>query len=487
MNAIQSKRQLQTLVPIAFWGAVFCLLAACATGGATRYQSFLQAVELAKIGQGDAGREAIDAACDSGSAAACDARGGRERPSSPVPILQTATTDEATEIVVLLPGGENKTQIFLWDTAKRRLITPLNVATFPIPDGLGTLLHLRYEGLERVPMRLQLVSPAGELLDARDLTTLETSKRQAVLAVASCMDNRHPLHNSIWEELLSHDPDALFLIGDTVYTDVSEDPGVSERVPVTPQVLWQRYTHTRQQLSLFYAPKLVPTFAVWDDHDYGQNDGDRRFEYKDTVRQVFQAFFGTADFPGVYDHGPGVSSRLNAFGQRFFFLDNRSFRDPAGEKEGTHFGVDQESWLFTDLFGDLPSWLISGDQFFGGYHAFESYEGRHPGSFAKFTSRLRNTSPVIFLSGDRHLAEIMGIPQDVLGFATYEITTSPIHSTVYSDPWKDTPNPRQIQGIAGVNNYAILETDASEGLVVGVRVYGPDSRRLLARRLEVRR
>src|SRR5690606_32127208 len=140
---------------------------------------------------------------------------------------------------------------------------------------------------------------------------------------------------------------------------------------------------------------------------------------------------------------------------------------------------DQQAWLFTELAGSTPTWLISGDQFFGGYHAYESYEGRHPRSFQAFLRRLKSQSaPVVFLSGDRHLAEIMEIPESLLGFRTFEITTSPIHAKVYDDPWKEFPNPRQIEGVAGVLNYAILETDTTSGFSVRVRLYGPDRRRL---------
>ena len=30
--------------------------------------------------------------------------------------------------------------------------------------------------------------------------------------------------------------------------------------------------------------------GVWDDHDYGKNDGGREFEAKDTIRELFLDF-----------------------------------------------------------------------------------------------------------------------------------------------------------------------------------------------------
>lgn len=56
-----------------------------------------------------------------------------------------------------------------------------------------------------------------------------------------------------------------------------------------------------------------------------------------------------------------------------YFLDGRSFRTL--HPEGSHIGIDQEAWLLKNLIDETnPSILIKGDQFFGGYHSFESFE-----------------------------------------------------------------------------------------------------------------
>ena len=48
-------------------------------------------------------------------------------------------------------------------------------------------------------------------------------------------------------------------------------------------------------------------------------------------------------------------------------------------KKGTHWGYQQEKWLTRELSrNNKPAWLIQGDQFFGAYHRFESYEKRPP-------------------------------------------------------------------------------------------------------------
>lgn len=460
-------------------------LAACTTPGPQQYQSFFAAVEAARQTGGEPARVAFEAACSQSSSAACHRLGESVEATAPMAILQGATDESGTEIIVLVPNGQT-IQVFLWDRGTDVLIEPRGVFPIELPAGMGKIVQYQYEGLNRsTTYQFQVVGPAGELLDGREFETLDVLQKQGTIAVASCMENTHPEQKAMWESLVGQDPDAIFLIGDNVYAD-SEGPAPNG---VEPAVLWRRYIETRRDLELFKIRKLIPVFAVWDDHDYGKNDGDATYPHKDEAKKVFQAFFGGASFPGVYDHGPGVSSRLNAFGQRFFFLDDRSFRSPPSDKEGeTHFGVDQESWMFTEIFGDVPVWMITGNQFFGGYHPFESYEGKHPASFARFLRRLQaQSAPVIFLSGDRHLAELMEIGPEMLGYRTFEITTSSIHGKLYPDPWVEHPNPRKIEGISGVNNYAILETNASHGLTVGVRIYGPAGRRLFSRTLELKK
>ncbi len=458
----------------------------CASSGPQRSRSFFQALEMARAGQVDQAREAFRSACSQNSTAACFRTGREVRIDAPLGILQGATSDTATEVIVLTEGKTVTPQVFLFDQNQDLFIDSLTQTVVELPGGWGKLTQVRYEGLVAgVKYQLLVVGAAGELLDGRELQTLDITKKRVNFAVASCMDNRHPQQKQMWTELVGHEPEMIFLIGDNVYADTE----VAKSTPAPPDTVWKRYFETRRDLQLFKARRLIPVFAVWDDHDFGQNDGDRTYPYRAESRKIFHAFFGSAEYPGVFDRGPGVASRLNAFGQRFFFLDDRTFRSPAGDRGGqTHFGVDQESWLFTDLFTATPVWLISGDQFFGAYHKYESYEGRHPDSFARFVRRLKSqSSPVVFLSGDRHLSEVMEIPADVLGYRSFEITSSAIHAEVYPNPWTQTPNPRQIEGVASINNYAFIEAEAAGALQLSVKAFGPDNRRLFSRNVEIRK
>jgi alkaline phosphatase D len=335
---------------------------------------------------------------------------------------------------------------------------------------------------------LQVLGSDGTVRDARELRTLDAKKSRVRFAVASCMDDVYANEQAgMWTDLLSRSPDLIFLIGDNVYADRPTIPGVG----TLPEVLWKRYAETRDLLAIFRAPLLVPILAVWDDNDYGANNGDRTYRFRNKSREVFESFFAQAAIPGVLERGPGVSSRLAAFGQQFFLMDDRSFRaPPLAKNHQTHWGKEQERWLYQHLGrGAAPAWVLNGDQFFGAYHRFESYERLHPSSFRAFLAQLRKLpTPVVLVSGDRHLTELMAIGEQETGYRTFELTTSAIHAKTYPDPWTATPNPRQIAGAANVFNYAIVDSEAVPGgLEFTVTAYGPGGKILYERELRVNR
>ena len=74
----------------------------------------------------------------------------------------------------------------------------------------------------------------------------------------------------------------MLLIGDNVYGD-SNSPGLPE--------LKQAYLKQEENLN---ALKLsFPIWAIWDDHDYGVNDGGIEFRYKDDAKTFILRLFSS--------------------------------------------------------------------------------------------------------------------------------------------------------------------------------------------------
>jgi alkaline phosphatase D len=379
--------------------------------------------------------------------------------ASPLPVLQGLTSESATLINIV---ADTKDEIRLElegsdpevDVEWRELTWPAATEKIIRARVTGLKLGLNYK--LRIYRNQQLV-------DRREFSALNPHQSHFRLLIGSCMyDGENPEEiESIWARALERQPDALFLIGDNAYADLVDG---KYQAPADGAQLWRRYAETMARLPLYRWKRLVPVLATWDDHDFGVNDGDRNHPYKEQARQVFLSFFPQEQgFSETWIAGPGVSSRWSAFGVVFHFLDARSFRSPRAEAASkpdaqTQFGSEQETWILSGLENRKMNFLIKGDQWWGGYHRFESYEGSHPQSFKNWLMRLRqNAAPVIMISGDRHMSEVMKIPKDILGYETYELTVSPIHARKYSGDWDKIPNPRQLQGIALHNNWLELE------------------------------
>ena len=61
------------------------------------------------------------------------------------------------------------------------------------------------------------------------------------------------------------------------------------------------------------------------------------------------------------------------------------------------------------------------------------------------------------ISGDRHLVEVMEIPELELGTLTYEYTISGVHSAMFPGNLGDPKsNPYRVDGFDGESNYAVL-------------------------------
>lgn len=376
----------------------------------------------------------------------------------PWPVLQGPTDDRSASFMLLLPNAY-RFSVRVTNASGHRLPTRV-AAERPMPElGLATF-EVVASGL--APGRdyvLWLLNADGAYFDRRVFRALDVAASGGRFAALSCMNDFYRRESvTMWEALQRERCDFVIFHGDTCYAD-------QRMVEDGPAGIARRYAETRMALAWFRFERLTPTFAVWDDHDFGTNNGDRTFEYADFTRGLFRSFFGAAD-NRAWRKGPGVASRLEAFGQRFYLLDDRSFRDPRGAPDGRHWGPEQLAWLFGDIGqGRTPSWVISGTQFFGENPLRESVEADQPADLARLTGGLSQIrAPVALISGDVHFSEIREVDPRWLGYPTYEFTSSSMHSL---------PNPGIIhQGNVAAerrHNFMVFDIDPSGGFGIRCR------------------
>lgn len=297
----------------------------------------------------------------------------------------------------------------------------------------------------------------NQALDKREFKMLKAKPSGVRFAVCSCMDDRQ--HKpAIWQNLVGERPDIIFFVGDFVYAD--NGPG-----PANPDKLWKRFCDARATLNIFFSYRLIPILATWDDHDFGLNDSNSEsYPYVKESQKNFLSFFGQEEeYCRYLKRGPGVSSALSFNSQLFVLLDDRSYRKPnKSEDRHAHWGREQEEWML-DLIekNNGPSWVMNGSQFFPKILRKESVAGNHPVQLKGFLHELKNLqSKVIFVSGDVHFSEISKIEKEALGYRTYEITSSSVHSLNFPSSPVFYPNSRRIAG-TGHRNYVMVHTQAA--------------------------
>jgi hypothetical protein len=252
---------------------------------------------------------------------------------------------------------------------------------------------------------------------------LSTQKEELSIAVLSCTSDL--AHNpKIWKSLLSKTPDLLLMIGDNVYADLYKS-----YLPQTQNHFWHRYVNTWRTLYLFQSPKLIPVLALWDDHDFGVNNGDSRNKDKDFTLFLYESFFAQTYPNSKLKKGPGASFSFRLGSTNLVFADGRYFRSVPLEKGGSFFSPTEVNWVMSELSRDpkVVNWIISGNQWFGSKFQEENFEHLFPEQFRHFLGLL-NTQNVRYLlvSGDTHFSEVKKIGFE--GRSLYEVTSSGMHS-----------------------------------------------------------
>ncbi|MGZ3768240.1 MAG: alkaline phosphatase D family protein [Bdellovibrio sp.] len=394
-----------------------------------------------------------------GASQATNAKGSKVKRRNGPSILQGATDETNTQFNILTDDysfevqvTNDRGEIWLPDDVKKISFTKH-------PKVITKVFFSKLRSNENYYLILK-DSENKEIIDTRTFTTLDINKADLRFAICSCMkDTEHD--SAIWRNMVKNEPDILFFIGDAVYVDHDVPKG-----GVTPAHLWRRFCEARNTLDIYYSKKLIPIFATWDDHDFGINDGNSlSFPYVKESQMNFLSFFSQdPSHCQLLQKGPGVSNALTIKNHLFILLDDRSFRHGRGSNDRyAHWGKEQEEW-FIGLINNHAgtTWLMNGSQFFPVVPWKESVAGEHKNQFSALIDQLKSASSrTVFISGDVHFSEISRIEPAMLGYETYELTSSSIHSKNIPGVPDIFKNPRRIAGTAK-RNYIMVESKLDE-------------------------
>ena len=180
---------------------------------------------------------------------------------------------------------------------------------------------------------------------------LDTDRLLQTIAFGSCNEQSAP--QRIWPTISKYKPDLWIWLGDNIYGD-------TENMSVMQEKYAQQLSHPEYQGFI----QQVPIIGIWDDHDYGVNDGDRNYPKKEESKDLMLNFLNVPTEAEVRSR-PGAfqAFRIGPANQeiKIILLDGRSFRDelvkgqtPTGRgylpnEEGDILGETQWNWLEKQL------------------------------------------------------------------------------------------------------------------------------------------
>jgi len=304
---------------------------------------------------------------------------------------------------------------------------------------------------------------------------------KSIIAFGSCSHEFDSVQ--MWDNIVAHNPMVWIWMGDNIYGDTYE-----------MSVMEQKYNTQKNRPSYQRLLQATKVYGIWDDHDYGINDGGNEYPMKDESKKLLLDFL---DVPKAND----VWSRKGAYQSymledmymkvKLLLLDTRYFRDTLKpnlnpppkylpNSDGTVLGEEQWRWLEQELTNsDADIHLIgSSIQAIPDDHGFEKW-GNFPAERQRLFDLIVKTAPArpIILSGDRHIAEFSKIDLDGLKYPLYEFTSSGLtHSWNSMSP---EHNRHRIGDLVINKNFGIIEIEHRENKKnIKLQIYGSDNKLL---------
>jgi len=275
----------------------------------------------------------------------------------------------------------------------------------------------------------------------------------------------------IWDAIFRYRPELFLMLGDNVYGD---DDLTGEL-----DTLKSAYDFAKSMPQFQRLRAEFPHLAIWDDHDYGQNDGGAGYRLKAESKQLFLDFWDVpAADPRRQRDGLYHAVSYGPAGRRVqvILLDTRYFRSPlrratqrvAGggryepddDPTKTMLGEAQWAWLEAQLRQPADLRVIgSSVQVVAEGHGWERW-GNLPRERQRLYDLIARTKAngVVFISGDRHIGGLYAETADT-PYRLIDATSSGINQFWAGN---DEPGPNRLGKTYGGPNFGMLDIDWAE-------------------------
>jgi len=281
-------------------------------------------------------------------------------------------------------------------------------------------------------------------------------------------DKNIPIFNAINKE----QGDFFIFLGDNIYGDTND-----------MDVLADKYQRLGGKPGFKTLKAQTPIIAMWDDHDYGQNDAGKEYPHKEQSRQIMLNFWGEPANSARRTRSDGIYTSymygeneqtiqvimpdlrwnrdaLNHVGELEYYtkrkLNNQGPYSPSEVKGASMLGEAQWQWLEQELKKPAAIKLIASSlQLLPDFTGWESWA-----NFPEDRNRLfalikkHKVNGVVIISGDTHWGEISKYQQN-LDYPLIEMTSSGL-----TEKWKDvSPNKHRVGNFTHNVNYGDLSID----------------------------
>ena len=305
-----------------------------------------------------------------------------------------------------------------------------------------------------------------EVKEEFSATIITRDSPEVSIAFGSCAHSYDTLE--ILNAVNSQKPDVWVWLGDIVYGD-------------THDMTVMREKYDRQKAKPEYQELLAQTrvIGIWDDHDYGVNDGGKYYSKKKASKEELLRFLDVAENDPVRSREGAYAAYSVTAGDKeikIILPDTRYFRDTLDpdtltlarylpNTSGTVLGEAQWSWLRQELEQSTADLHIVGMsiQLIAEEQGFEKW-ANFPRERERFFNLLKEASatvPTLVISGDRHIAELSKIDIEGLGYPLYDLTASGLTHT-----WgmaRPEPNKYRVDSLIVTKNFGLLDIGFPEG------------------------
>ena len=229
--------------------------------------------------------------------------------------------------------------------------------------------------------------------------------------LGSCLDQS--LEQEIWHAIKDEKLDGFIFLGDNVYGD--QPNGKLLKMKNAYQIQKNRLPKWLMQ------DKEI--LAVWDDHDFGLNDGGKDYPHKEEAQKMFLNFWEIAENdPRNFREGLYFKKERNVDGTEIeiIALDTRYFRsklkgkknayEPNKNPQATILGNKQWDWFESSIANSSARVIIvlSSIQVLATDHSYEKWANfpLERSKLIRILSEAALDKTVIVVTGDRHRSGI---------------------------------------------------------------------------------